>query len=137
MIPFRFPSAAAVLALGSVCNVGCAKAAEFNAAPARTLTAFHSEKELKKYLSSFPRQSLRRLGAFLATVPLALRAGNVAAAETITNTQHAGVDEGDLVKLHGQYLVVLRRGRLFTVDISDGRLQPVSSLNAFGPRHGS
>ena len=53
--------------------------------------------------------------------------------ESITNTQHAGVDEGGIVKLHGNHLVMLRRGRLFTVAIGDGALQPVSSIDAFGP----
>ena len=38
--------------------------------------------------------------------------------ESVTNVQHAGVDEGGIVKLHGNYLVVLRRGRLFTIDVS-------------------
>ncbi len=54
-------------------------------------------------------------------------------AESITNTQHAGVDEGGIVKLHGDHLVVLRRGRLFTVAIGDGALKPISAVDAFGP----
>ena len=49
----------------------------------------------------------------------------------MTNTQHAGVDEGGIVKVHGEHLVVLRRGRLFTVRVSD--LTPVSTVDAFGP----
>ena len=53
--------------------------------------------------------------------------------ESVTNTQHAGVDEGGIVKVHGNHLVVLRRGRLFTVAIGDGALNPISSVNAFGP----
>lgn len=36
--------------------------------------------------------------------------------ETITNVQELGVDEGDLVKRIGQYLVVLQDGRLFSID---------------------
>src|SRR6185369_4658032 len=47
-------------------------------------------------------------------------------AESVTNTQHAGVDEGGIVKVHGDHLVVLRRGRLFTVAIGDGALKPIS-----------
>ncbi len=39
--------------------------------------------------------------------------------ESVTNTQHAGVDEGGIVKVHGDHLVVLRRGRLFTVAIGE------------------
>ncbi|HET7459974.1 MAG TPA: beta-propeller domain-containing protein [Longimicrobium sp.] len=55
------------------------------------------------------------------------------AAESVTNTQTTGVDEGGIVKVHGDHLVMLRRGRLFTVAIGDGRLAPVSSVNAYGP----
>ena len=50
----------------------------------------------------------------------------------ITNTQHAGVDEGGIVKVHGDHLVILRRGRLFTVRIGDD-MRPVSMVDAFGP----
>src|SRR5439155_19037627 len=53
--------------------------------------------------------------------------------ESVTNVQHAGVDEGGIVKLHGNHLVVLRRGRLFTVKIGDGALKPISAVDAFGP----
>ncbi|HKR02537.1 MAG TPA: beta-propeller domain-containing protein [Pyrinomonadaceae bacterium] len=53
--------------------------------------------------------------------------------ESVTNVQHAGVDEGGIVKLHGNHLVVLRRGRLFTVAINDNTLQPISVADAFGP----
>ncbi|HSD30453.1 MAG TPA: beta-propeller domain-containing protein, partial [Gemmatimonadales bacterium] len=53
--------------------------------------------------------------------------------EGITNTQHAGVDEGGIVKLHGDHLVILRRGRLFTVAIGDDRLKPIAAVDAFGP----
>ena len=35
--------------------------------------------------------------------------------------------------MHGDHLVILRRGRLFTVAIGDGALAPISSINAFGP----
>jgi hypothetical protein len=54
-------------------------------------------------------------------------------AESITNVQHAGVDEGGIVKLHGDHLVVLRRGRLFTIAIGDGALKPISAVDAYGP----
>ncbi len=55
------------------------------------------------------------------------------AQESITNVQTEGVDEGGIVKLHGNYLIVLRRGRLFTVDISSGGLRKVSSIDAYSP----
>src|SRR5438445_9891662 len=53
--------------------------------------------------------------------------------ESITNVQHAGVHEGGIVKLHGDHLFVLRRGRLFTVKVGDGLLKPISAVDAFGP----
>lgn len=56
-----------------------------------------------------------------------------AAAESVTNVQHAGVDEGGIVKRSGDFLIVLRRGRLFSVDVGAGRLSPVSAIDAFGP----
>ncbi|HYR12410.1 MAG TPA: beta-propeller domain-containing protein [Longimicrobium sp.] len=65
---------------------------------------------------------------FLEDVVVAGTAG----APSITNNQHEGVDEGAIVKLHGDYLVILRRGRLFTVDVGGGSLRPVSMVNAFG-----
>ncbi len=49
--------------------------------------------------------------------------------ESITNTQEAGVDEGGIVKTHGDHLVVLRRGRLFTVEIGDDELRPTSKID--------
>jgi len=52
---------------------------------------------------------------------------------SITNTQVEGVDEGDIVKPHGDYLVVLRRGRLFTIKIGGDSLAPTASSDAFAP----
>lgn len=54
-------------------------------------------------------------------------------AESVTNTQTAGVDEGGIVKVHGKHLVMLRRGRLFTVDIGRQQLRPISSVDAYAP----
>lgn len=56
-----------------------------------------------------------------------------AAAPGITNVQTAGVDEGGIVKTHGRHLVVLRRGRLFTIDVADARLRTVDHIDAFPP----
>lgn len=49
-------------------------------------------------------------------------------AESITNTQETGVDEGDIIKAYGDYLVILSRGRLFSVKIKEGEeklLKPI------------
>jgi len=53
--------------------------------------------------------------------------------ESITNAQQDGVDEGGIVKRLGDYLVVLRRGRLFTIDVSRGGLRPIDASDAYGP----
>ncbi len=53
--------------------------------------------------------------------------------ESITNTQEAGVDEGGIVKTHGDHLVILRRGRLFSVELGDHQMRPVSMVDVFPP----
>ena len=45
-----------------------------------------------------------------------------ASASSITNNQHDGLDEGGIVKRHGDILLVLRRGRLFTFAIGGEQL---------------
>ena len=52
---------------------------------------------------------------------------------SITNVQEAGVDEGGIVKVSGDRLVILRRGRIFTVSLADGGMRPVDSINAYPP----
>lgn len=68
----------------------------------------------------------------MAAAP-ALPAATAAAAESITNVQTAGVDEGGIVKRAGDHLVILRRGRLFTVALGGDSLQPVAHTEAYGP----
>jgi len=53
--------------------------------------------------------------------------------DSITNVQTVGVDEGGIVKQHGNHLVVLRRGRLFSIDLRADTLKPVAAVDAFGP----
>ncbi len=55
------------------------------------------------------------------------------ASDAITNNQEADVDEGGIVKMRGNTLVVLRRGRLFTVSLAGGAMRPVDSIDAFPP----
>ena len=132
-------------------------------APARkTMKAFKSERELRGYFRQLEARYKRQTrvegvvsgGAGTAPPPappaakgLVLSKGVAGVAsdakasamrsrgddESITNTQHAGVDEGDIVKLHGDHLVILRRGRIFTVAVGDGELKPVSLIDSFGP----
>jgi hypothetical protein len=56
----------------------------------------------------------------------------VGATDSITNNQVEGVDEGDIVKTHGEHLVILRRGRLFSVRLGATAVTPVSMVDAYG-----
>ncbi|MEN2788096.1 beta-propeller domain-containing protein [Sphingomonas oligophenolica] len=53
---------------------------------------------------------------------------------SITNTQEADVDEGGIVKVAGDHLVILRRGRLFTVSLAGNSMNPVDHIDAFPPK---
>jgi Beta propeller domain len=53
--------------------------------------------------------------------------------DAITNVQTQGVDEGGIVKKLGDFLIVLRRGRIFSIEAGKNTLRPVSSINAYGP----
>ena len=129
----------------------------------KPMKVFRSERELARYFSALVenrrREEIRRAAkarqaakrearrapkpsgnTVIVTAPAAMLESQssevvtvTAAAESVTNTQHAGVDEGGIVKVHGNHLVVLRRGRLFTIAINDGELKPISTNDAFGP----
>jgi hypothetical protein len=110
----------------------------------KTMRSFSSDDELRAYLKKLAEEQRREQRGRADAQPaepsttanqagLAKSADAPAKEESITNTQHAGVDEGGIVKLHGDQLVVLRRGRLFTVAIGDNSLKPISTVDAFGP----
>ena len=106
----------------------------------KTMKAFGSEQELARYLKELgeKQKSLSRAAGNYSTDTASAPAPQEAKAvapesESVTNTQHAGVDEGGIVKVHGNHLIVLRRGRLFTVAIGAGSLKPVSTVDAFAP----
>ena len=118
-------------------------------APRKTLAPFASEQALSSYLQQLQarqaalqkeQQKLQRATAqysaqYMAApmVAKAAPAPSAEAAESVTNVQTAGVDEGGIVKVHGKHLVMLRRGKLFTVQVGGNALQPVSSLDAYAP----
>lgn len=114
-------------------------------APRKTLAPFASEQALSSYLQQLQarqaalqkeQQKLQRATAQSMSAPMVAKAAPAAsaeAAESVTNVQTAGVDEGGIVKLHGKHLVMLRRGKLFTVQVGGNALQPVSSLDAYAP----
>jgi hypothetical protein len=126
-------------------NPADASAIVWNKDAKKTMRAFESEDELKSYFRQLAEER-KRLAARAraqanAEPPAPAATAEMSAAkvadkskddESITNTQHAGVDEGGIVKLHGDHLVVLRRGRLFTVAVGDNSLKPISAVDAFG-----
>jgi hypothetical protein len=73
------------------------------------------------------------LCAQVVTLESVVTTGTGAVSDEVTNTQHEGVDEGGIVKVQGDYLVILRRGRLFTVAVGDDELRAVAAVDAFGP----
>lgn len=115
----------------------------------RTLTPYADDAELKAVLDGYRKRMERRSLEMPSAVYEAADAAAEPSAEpslsaapmdasakeedSITNVQTAGVDEGGIVKRRGDHLVVLRRGRLFTVKIGDDSLRPVSTVDAFGP----
>jgi hypothetical protein len=119
----------------------------------KTLRAFASDAEISQYLHEVAekqKQLTPVMKGVVGGVPGGVVGGALgsvqfeaaapapptaipAAGESVTNVQHAGVDEGGIVKVYGDYLVILRRGRLFTVSIAKGALTPVSSVDAYGP----
>lgn len=144
---------AAVIAAVSILGAGCSVAPANNVtdqhahdpglAARKTMRAFSSEQELAGYLRELAdrqkRVSRRSEALYAAPPAIASKLADSSAEkdaineESVTNVQHAGVDEGGIVKVHGDHLVVLRRGRLFTVAIGEGALEPISVVDAFGP----
>ena len=110
----------------------------------KTMRAFKSEQELTRYFRELAAKQRRialreaqanTVAGVAASADVAMKSAAPAAAdaESVTNVQHAGVDEGGIVKVRGNHLVVLRRGRLFTLAIGDDALKPISAVDAFGP----
>ena len=141
-------------ALSTLCACGIPPtqaAAEIAVAPRATLAAYRSEAEMNQALARWRGEAEKRRAArrsevqagsmmlnaetqAAAPAALAKSADSVgAAAESITNVQTAGVDEGGIVKRAGDHLVILRRGRLFTVRVGGDALQPAAMLDAYAP----
>ncbi|MBN7137580.1 hypothetical protein A7A76_23040 [Lysobacter enzymogenes] len=109
------------------------------AAAPQALPAFADDKALSAAFAHLRREAELYAPALPAPMemppaPMPMAdAAPAAASDAITNVQTAGVDEGDIVKKHGDYLIVLRRGRLFSLDIGGGGLRARSSVDAFAP----
>jgi hypothetical protein len=116
------------------------------------LTAFRSDAELRRFLRRLrgdqdrmpmpvpppmvsPSTSSPAAEGFMADNAIAVTGASRASTPSagITNNQEADVDEGGIVKMRGDIMVVLRRGRLFTISLAGGGMRPVDSINAFPP----
>jgi hypothetical protein len=124
LFPGRYQAAG--LALAVLFGLGLSFPAAADAgrnAPRTPMTAFESDAALLRYLKRHKWQEHFRFSAGTADVAAAPAAAEAPASgngESITNTQEAGIDEGGIVKMRGDALVILRRGRLFTVSTRDG-----------------
>ncbi len=60
----------------------------------------------------------------------------ISAGDLITNNQVTGVDEGDIIKRYKNMLVILRKGKLYSLDISESNLPKmikIDEVDAFSP----
>ena len=117
--------------------------------PSGALKAFSSDKQLVAFLKLRAARQRAKTGPILPPPPAMVMTppavapsaaanevvltGARAATPSITNTQEKDVDEGGIVKVHGDCLVVLRRGRLFTISIANGAMRTIDHINAFPP----
>jgi len=117
------------------------------------LIAYDSEAQMREALERWQQRSQRQAGerrreaalaqdsaattgvakSMAAPATPAAVAEASSASESITNVQTAGVDEGGIVKRAGDFLIVLRRGRLFTVRVGGDALQPIAAIDAYAP----
>lgn len=113
------------------------------------MRAFASEAELKSYIKKRAERAAKETAnvqydlavPMVAEAPPDAAAADAAAppaearvapdADGITNVQTAGVDEGGIVKKHGDLLIVLRRGRLFTIDTAGGGMRSIAAVDVF------
>ena len=122
-------------------------------APEATLVPFRSERQFQRFLKRLHKERQRRevgmsdgVTAVPAPPPPPVAPAAAPAQEAastpssaskdddkITNTQEADVDEGGIVKVRAGMLVVLRRGRLFTVSTRNGDLRPIDAIDAYPP----
>ena len=150
---------AKALIVVTAATAGLASSVSQAAEPSGGLTAFRSDAELRAFFRSMrpadwdspvppppvmlpmappPPPVMAPAPAMAAPMSESAPAESVVVtgarvAESITNTQEANVDEGGIVKNQGDLLVILRRGRLFTVSIAGGGMRPVDHIDAFPP----
>ncbi|HEY0111770.1 MAG TPA: beta-propeller domain-containing protein [Allosphingosinicella sp.] len=153
-----FSALALLLCIGTAASIVAPSreaAAQSTSRPSGSLTAFKSDAELRTFLQNLRKRQQRVQNLAVADSVMSMPAppspppppaaqsapsaeavvvtGARVANPSITNNQEVGVDEGGIVKVRGDTLVILRRGRLFTVSLAGGGMRPIDSINAFPP----
>jgi hypothetical protein len=131
--PWRRSLAGVVLALGLGVATVHAQTADGEAARAVGLTAFASDADLRAFLTSAAPNPPPHDGPteiVVADGPLPV--GRPYDSEN----QEMGPGEGPHVKRHGDLMVVLQRGRLFTVSLAGGGQRAVDWIDAYPPGGG-
>ncbi len=119
---------------------GCAANAPLKS---EELTPFSADQPIEEYARKFEIWNNARLGnrcgspkgaGCLEEVVVTgsrVKQDPEAVSDSITNNQERGVDEGDIVKRIGDYIVLLRRGRLFTLSLPSDQspLRAVDYIN--------
>jgi len=110
------------------------------------LETFGSEREFERYIRSIHKvndyrdeldriERERRCGGECKRITIT--GSRIAGPQaSITNNQVAGVDEGDIVKQKGDYLLILRRGKIYSVatkDNNNNALIPTSQIDVTPP----
>lgn len=147
----RLSSPIAALAVGALlsgCASVADQAPRVGSIASQGLTRFSSEAEFKDYLAAVRKARMvggatgaadgRVRYAQAATAgeaepcldidcpgvgeeQIVVTGSRIPAAPSITNNQTAGVDEGDIVKLIGDHIIVLQDGRLFSIGVGDAK----------------
>lgn len=145
--------AAAAIGGGLLLGPGIAAPTPAGTPPQRPdggMVAFRSDADLAAFLKKVSARGRRKHKAYMDMAPppppsapvmakpaaaadASVASAAAAAPEGITNNQVQGVDEGDIVKARGEMLVILRRGRLFTVSTAGGTLRPIDAIAASPP----
>lgn len=150
------PSPTELAAAATAVDAGAAATAVQAAAPGLALKPFGSAEAFAAYTRDVVAKRQRGgqrggglgfggMGAGVGGAGQAMEAASVASkslgkpsitglfsgdgAGSITNNQEAGVDEGDIVKARGNHLIVLRRGRLFSIDLSGAAPKAVGAID--------
>lgn len=124
-----------IIAAVSVCLLGGCVSLPKSEGSDSGVPMFTSDAQVDRYFAELKREDERRAAQQDETGDgfIVVTASKRVEEPTITNVQELGVDEGGIVKATPEYLIVLRRGRMFTIRHGDDALEPVSMIDAFPP----